>query len=122
MIYIYQIAFAAFLGACFRVAARVSNKSFTDIAITTFIVFSGSIIISGFVLSALNLTNDRRAWSLAVFIPAFVFYVQFTKLFGRERKEQFTFFEIIGERFQHFFEWFESLNKFLRRTKASPQC
>ncbi len=113
---VYQIAFLAFIGACFRVATRISNKALVDILITTFIIFCGSIIITGFVLSEFGLTNTRRAWAVGVFVPAFVMYIQFTKLFGRERREQFTFFEIIGERIQFFVNWISNLNKFLKST------
>ncbi|MFN8356500.1 MAG: glycosyltransferase family 39 protein [Spirosomataceae bacterium] len=112
--YLYQIAFAAFVAFVFRVAARVCNKSLTDIILTAYVVFCGSIIVSGFVLSELNLIASRRAWAIAVFIPAFIFYIQFTRLFGRERQESFTMFEVIGERVQFFFTWFWSLRGYLK--------
>lgn len=111
---VYPIAFAAFVAFVFRVAARVCNKSLTDIVLTAFITFCGSIIITGFVLSELGLIANRNAWAISVFIPAFVFYIQFTRLFGRERRETFTMFEIIGERTQFFVEWFRSLRGYLK--------
>lgn len=114
MNYIHQIAFAAFVAFVFRVAARVCNKSLTDIIITAYITFCGSIIVTGFVLSELNLTANTNVWAVAVFIPAFIFYIQFTRLFGRERRESFTLFEIIGERIQFFFEWFWPLRGYLK--------
>lgn len=112
--YLYQIAFAAFVAFVFRIAARVCNKSLTDIILTAFVVFCGSIIIAGFVLSELNLIASRRAWAISVFIPAFVFYLQFTKLFGRERRDRFTMFEVLGERIQFFFTWFWALRGYLK--------
>lgn len=114
MQFVYPIAFAAFVAFVFRVAARVCNKSLTDIILTAFVTFCGSIIVTGFVLSELGLIANRNVWAITVFIPAFVFYVQFTRLFGRERRESFTLFEIIGERTQFFFEWFKSLRGYLK--------
>jgi Dolichyl-phosphate-mannose-protein mannosyltransferase len=110
--FIYPIAFASFVVFCFRVASKVSYKSLTDIALTAFIVFCGSIIVTGFVLSELHLTNNRRIWAWAVFIPAFVFYLQFTKLFGRQHEDNYSGFEVIGNRLQFFGQWFNLLSTY----------
>jgi 4-amino-4-deoxy-L-arabinose transferase-like glycosyltransferase len=114
MTWLYPILFAMFVGFCFRVASRVSLKSLVDVVLTAFIVFAGSIILTGFVLSVFGKTSDRRFWSWGVFIPAFIFYLRFTGLFARERREQFAFFSIIGSRIQFFFEWYRGLSGYLK--------
>ncbi len=114
MLFLYPIIFLIFIGFVIRVAARVCRKSLIDIIITAYIVFCGSVIFTGFVLSEVNKINDRRFWAWGVFIPTFVFYILFTKFFARDRRENFTFFEIIGSRIQLVWNWFGGLSLFLK--------
>ena len=114
MVFFYPILFLIFVGFVVRVAARVCRKSLIDIIITAYIVFCGSVISTGFVLSEFNKINDRRFWAWGVFIPAFIFYLIFVKFFARDRRENFTFFEIIGSRIQLVWNWFGNLSLFLK--------
>ena len=114
MVFFYPILFLIFIGLVVRVAARVCRKSLIDIIITAYIVFCGSVIVTGFVLSEVNKLNDRRFWAWGVFIPVFVFYIFFAKFFARDRRENFTFFEIIGSRIQLVWNWFGGLSLFLK--------
>lgn len=114
MVFFYPILFAIFIGFVIRVAARVCRKSLIDIIITAYMVFCGSVIFTGFVLSEVHRINDRRFWAWGVFIPAFVFYILFAKFFARDRRENFTFFEIIGSRIQLVWNWFGNLSIFLK--------
>jgi Dolichyl-phosphate-mannose-protein mannosyltransferase len=114
MTFLYPILFAVFIGFVFRVSARVSQKSLIDLILIAYIVFCGSIILAGFVISEIHKMNDRRFWAVGVFIPAFIFFVQFTKFFGNDRKENFTVFQIIGSRIQMIWNWFGSLSTFFK--------
>ena len=114
MNWFYQIAFLMFVAFTFRVASRISSKSLIDVLINAYLVFVGSIILTGFCLSWINRIADRRFWAIGVFIPAFVFYLQFTRIFARERLVNFTAFELIGSRIQFWWEWFRELSVFLR--------
>ncbi|MCU0468080.1 MAG: glycosyltransferase family 39 protein [Arcicella sp.] len=114
MVFFYPILFLIFIGFVIRVAARVCRKSLIDIIITAYVVFCGSVIFTGFVLSEFHKINDRRFWAWGVFIPAFIFYILFTKFFARDRRENFTFFEIIGSRIQLVWNWFGNLSLFLK--------
>ncbi len=114
MVFFYPILFLIFVGFVIRVAARVCRKSLIDIIITAYIVFCGSVISTGFVLSEFHKLNDRRFWAWGVFIPAFIFYLIFVKFFARDRRENFTFFEIIGSRIQMVWNWFGNLSFFLK--------
>jgi hypothetical protein len=114
MTFLYPILFAVFIGFVFRVSARVSQKSLIDLIIIAYIVFCGSIILAGFAISEIHKMNDRRFWAIGVFIPAFIFFVQFTKFFGNDRKENFTVFQIIGSRIQMVWNWFGALSVFTK--------
>lgn len=114
MVFFYPILYVIFVGYVIRVAARVCRKSMIDIIITAYVVFCGSVIFTGFVLSEFNKINDRRFWAWGVFVPATVFFLQFTRLFQRDRRENFTFFELIGSRIQLIWNWFGNLNIFLK--------
>ncbi|MES2517278.1 MAG: glycosyltransferase family 39 protein [Bacteroidota bacterium] len=114
MVFFYPILFLIFIGFVIRVAARVCRKSLIDIIITAYIAFCGSVIFTGFVLSEVHKINDRRFWAWGVFIPAFIFYILFAKFFARDRRENFTFFEIIGSRIQLVWNWFGGLSTFLK--------
>lgn len=114
MVFFYPIIFLIFIGFVIRVAARVCKKSLIDIIITAYVVFCGSVIFTGFVLSEVNKINDRRFWAWGVFIPTFIFYILFARFFARDRRENFTFFEIIGSRIQLVWNWFGGLSLFLK--------
>ncbi|PWK26582.1 dolichyl-phosphate-mannose-protein mannosyltransferase [Arcicella aurantiaca] len=114
MVFFYPIIFLIFIGFVIRVAARVCKKSLIDIIITAYVVFCGSVIFTGFVLSEVDKINDRRFWAWGVFIPTFIFYILFAKFFARDRRENFTFFEIIGSRIQLVWNWFGGLSLFLK--------
>lgn len=112
--WLYLIAFLMFVGFSFRVASRISVTSLIDVVINAYLVFVGSVILTGFVLSWLDRTADRRFWAIGVFIPAFLFYLQFTRIFARDRLENFSFFELVGSRVQFWWEWFRDLGWYLK--------
>ncbi|MBB6005299.1 glycosyltransferase family 39 protein [Arcicella rosea] len=114
MTFLYPIIFAIFIGFVFRVSARVCQKSLIDLIIIAYIVFCGSVILTGFTLSEIHKINDRRFWAIGVFIPAFIFYIQFTKFFGKDRNENFTVFQMIGGQIQAVWNWFGNLSVFLK--------
>lgn len=114
MTFLYPIIFAIFVGFVFRVSARVCQKSLIDLIVIAYIVFCGSVILTGFTLSELHKMDDRRFWAVGAFIPAFIFFIQFSKFFGNDRKENFTVFQIIGSRIQAVWNWFGNLSVFLK--------
>ncbi len=112
--WLYLVAFLMFAGFAFRVASRISTESLIDVVVNAYLVFVGSIILTGFWLSWINRIADRRFWAIGVFIPAFIFYIQFTRLFARERLESFSFFELIGSRVQFWWYWFRDLSVYFK--------
>ncbi len=111
--WLYRILFLMFVGFCFRVAAQVSRKSLVDVLITAFTVFAGSIIVSGFLLSYLHKTDDVRFWAGIVFIPPFIFYLLFTKIFIKEY-EDFSIISLIGSSLQNIWAWYKELSMYLK--------
>jgi hypothetical protein len=55
---VYWISFLLFIGSVGLVAKRVSQPSLSEWLISSFILFVGSVIPTGFVLSALDLTDQ----------------------------------------------------------------
>ena len=110
--WLYVIVFLVFVGFCFRVASRISTQSLIDVVINAYLTFVGSIILTGFWISWINKIDDRRFWAIGVFIPAFIFYLQFTRLFARDRLVNFSFFELVGSRLQFWWEWFRDLSPY----------
>ncbi|PQA60081.1 ArnT family glycosyltransferase [Siphonobacter curvatus] len=111
--WLYRLLFLMFVGFCFRVAAQVSRKSLVDVIITAFTVFAGSIIVSGFVLSFLHKTADVRFWAGFVFIPPFIFYLLFSKVFIREY-EDFSVISLLGSTLQKTWTWYKELSLYLK--------
>jgi hypothetical protein len=114
MTFLYLTLYLVFIGFVFRVASRVCRKSLIDIILTAHILFCASVIGTGFVLSAIDRTDDRRFWALGVFIPVIFFYTVFKKIFHQEEVERFTVFELIGSRIQLVWNWFGNLSLILK--------
>lgn len=53
-------------------ASRIARPSLSEWWLTTFLLGAGSVILTGFVLSALYLTASTLAWGLGVFVTATV--------------------------------------------------
>ena len=67
------ITFFLFCYVITQIAARLSS-GLVELILISFILFVGSIILTGYCLSALDLTGTPLAWAFAVFIPATIFY------------------------------------------------
>ncbi|MFT4033751.1 MAG: glycosyltransferase family 39 protein [Siphonobacter sp.] len=111
--WIYRLLFLIFVGFCFRVAISISRKSVTDVFINTFTVFTGSVILTGFVLSRLYLTANTTAWAISVFIPGFVLYLIGSR-FWKDEQSDFSFISLIGNRLQASWSWFTALSVWLK--------
>lgn len=80
MVLISLLSFGVFLGYIGRTSARICRPSLIEWLITSFILFTGSIIITGYCLSALDLTGNTWAWAIAVFIPPTILSFIFGKI------------------------------------------
>lgn len=62
MTLLYWIFFIGFIYCTGQAAKRIANPSLTEWILTSFLLFVGSVIPSGFILSALHLTASLWAW------------------------------------------------------------
>ena len=72
MTVVYLLFLFFFLFYVGRLSARIARRSLTEWLLTTFLLGVGSVILTGFVLSALHLTDNSLVWALSVFITATV--------------------------------------------------
>ncbi len=80
MTLISLLSFGVFIWYIGRTSARICRPSLIEWLITSFLLFAGSIIITGFCLSPLHLTGTTWAWAIAVFIPPTILGFIFGKL------------------------------------------
>jgi hypothetical protein len=106
------IFFLLFLFYTFEAAAQICQKSLVDWLLTSFVLFAGSIIITGFCLSPLNLTASVWAWGVGVMMPATLISLNYT-LFHPQYKP-LQIFNLIGSRWLLFKDWFGALSVYLK--------
>lgn len=112
MTLISLLCFGIFIWYIGRTSAKICRPSLIDWLITSFILFTGSVIITGFGLSPLHLTGTTWAWAIGVFIPPTVLRVIFGKI-----APQTTFFSsqtIILHRWHAIQRWYVSGGAYLR--------
>lgn len=80
MVLISLLSFGVFLGYIGRTSAGICRPSLIEWLITSFLLFAGSIIITGYCLSALDLTGNTWVWAIAVFIPPTILRAVFSKI------------------------------------------
>ena len=80
MTFIYLLSLFFFLFYVGRLSARIVRRSLTEWLLTTFLLGAGSVILTGFVLSALRLTANSVVWAGAVFVTATVLGLILIKL------------------------------------------
>lgn len=107
--------FILFLYYIARLSTRIARRSLTEWLLLSFLLFAGSVILTGFVLSALDLTANTTVWGLSVFLTATVLgYVlqklpRSTEVVGEKR---FRIRPLLADRWQTFLAWFGGLNRF----------
>ena len=72
MTVLYLISLFLFLYYLGRLSARIARRSLTEWLLTTFLLGAGSVILTGFILSALYLTANSLVWAGSVFVTATV--------------------------------------------------
>lgn len=70
MTVVYLVFLSLFLFYVGRLSTRIARRSLTEWLLTTFLLGAGSVIMTGFVLSALHLTDNSLVWALSVFVTA----------------------------------------------------
>jgi 4-amino-4-deoxy-L-arabinose transferase-like glycosyltransferase len=106
------IFFVLFLYYVFYTASQICQKSLIDWLLTSFILFAGSIIVTGFCLSPLHLTASVWAWALGVLVPSGV--IGLTSRLLQPQHKPLQVFSLIANRWQVFKDWFGSLSLYLK--------
>ncbi|GAA4463398.1 hypothetical protein GCM10023189_41370 [Nibrella saemangeumensis] len=109
---LYLLSFILFVGYVGWLAARISRPSLTDWLLTSFLLFTGSVILTGFILSALYLTATTPAWAVGVFITASVIGWLIRRLVPDH--SPFSVRQLLRERRQLFSRWYGSLSPYLK--------
>lgn len=107
---IYLLSFFLFLVYLGRLSARVCRRSLTDWLLTTFLLGAGSVILTGFVLSALYLTNNALVWAVSVFVTATVIGGVLRRL--APDHQRFSVSLLVRERRHTVRRWFRGLSAF----------
>jgi len=111
MTILYLLSFVLFVGYIGNTAAGISRRSLAEWLLISFILFAGSVILTGFCLSALYLTATTPVWAFAVFIPVTLLRFLFARLI---RQRRWSVDQLLQERRHDFVDWFRSLRPYLK--------
>ncbi|KAA6439725.1 glycosyltransferase family 39 protein [Dyadobacter flavalbus] len=112
MVLLYWLTFLLFIYGIGFVAKRIAQQSLTEWIIVCFILFAGSIIPAGFVLSAFNLTANIYAWIAGTFLALALHYVIWNFLIPQ--KPDYKIRGILSNRAAAFRVWVRELSPYLK--------
>ena len=112
MAILYLVSFFLFLYSVGYTAKKIAQPSLSEWLITSFIFFVGSIIPTGFVLSALDLTAATPAWIAGNFVAIAIHFAIWTRLFPQH--QSFSVRALISNRLGTFKIWFKELSLYLK--------
>ncbi len=108
----YILSLGVFVWYVGHLATRMARPSLVEWLLCSFMLFTSSIIATGFVLSALNLTNNAPTWAISVFIPATVLSWFFKKIVPP--LPHFSPLSLLQQRGRIAGRWYQSLTPFLK--------
>ncbi|MCZ2472103.1 glycosyltransferase family 39 protein [Aquirufa ecclesiirivi] len=84
----------------YKVASKISNKNLEEILIIGFTIYTSSIILTGYGLSALDLWNSRILWAIVPFFITSLIYYFFQRPVFAFEMEHISAFKVIGHAIQ----------------------
>ncbi|AQG79658.1 protein O-mannosyl-transferase family [Spirosoma montaniterrae] len=116
MTFIYLLSLLIFLIYLGRLSARICRRSLVEWLLTTFLLGAGSVILTGFILSALYQTAHAPVWAGSVFITATLLGWTLQRLawWGTDKPQRFSVSLLIRERRHTARRWFQSLSPYVR--------
>lgn len=96
----YWIAFISFILMNYKVASKISNKNLEEILIIGFTIYTSSIILTGYGLSAFGLWNSRILWAIIPFFITSLTYYFFQRPVFAFEMEHISAFKVIGSAIQ----------------------
>ncbi|MFN4145741.1 MAG: ArnT family glycosyltransferase [Runella sp.] len=112
MIFISLLFFITFIVYVGYTATKISRPSLVEWLITSFIIFSSSIILTGFCLSPLHLTANTWSWAIGVFLPPTLLQWIFGKL--APQPQRFSPLVLLKHRWRMAARWFGSNTLYLQ--------
>ncbi|GAB4016033.1 ArnT family glycosyltransferase [Spirosoma koreense] len=112
MVILYLLALFLFVFYVGRLATYISRPSLTEWWLTSFLLGAGSVILTGFVLSALYLTANTPVWAGSVFITATVLSTILRRL--TPAQPRFSVRQLARNRWTTAQMWFSQLATFPR--------
>jgi hypothetical protein len=105
------IVFISFVLFNYRIASKISNHSFDEILITGFTIQTGSIIISGYLLSFFLCWHSAIAWSIVPFCISYMLYILFKNFIYLPESSHHSSFKLIGSSIQQLHELYKQQRK-----------
>ena len=112
MVILYWLSFILFVYSVGFVSKKIAQPSLSEWIITSFVLFTGSVIPTGFVLSALNLTASTFSWILGNFIAIGLHYLIWPLLIAKQ--PDYSVRLILANRLSTFRLWIKELSPFLK--------
>ena len=112
MVILYWLSFLVFVFSVGFVSKKIAQPSLTEWIITSFILFTGSIIPTGFVLSALDLTASVFSWIIGNFIMLAIHAGIWSLLVPK--KQHYSIRLILANRVNTFKLWTTELSSYLK--------
>lgn len=110
MTVIYLISLFLFVLYLGRLSARICRKSLVEWLLTTFLLGAGSVILTGFILSALYQTANTPVWAGSVFITATLIGGILQRL--TPDRQRFSVSLLLRQRRRTYRRWFHNLTPF----------
>ena len=105
----YWIAFISFILMNYKVASKISNKNLEEILIIGFTIYTSSVILTGYGLSALDLWNSRILWAIVPFFITSLTYYFFQRPVFAFELEHVSAFKVIGSAIQTTHQTYQKL-------------
>lgn len=112
MTIIYLVSLFLFVAYVGRLSTQICRRSLTEWWLTTFLLGAGSVILTGFILSALYQTANTPVWAGSVFITSTVLGAVLKRLVTQQ--DRFSVTSLVRERWSTAREWFSQLPTYSR--------
>ncbi|RYF78204.1 MAG: hypothetical protein EOO39_02055 [Cytophagaceae bacterium] len=106
---IFLLLFVAYTG---WLSARIARPSLIEWLLVSFLIYASSVILTGFVLSALYQTNHEWVWAFAVFITATL--IGFSLRALAKQPVPYSPLALISQRWRLVNQWFGALPTYLK--------
>ncbi|HLK97108.1 MAG TPA: glycosyltransferase family 39 protein, partial [Hymenobacter sp.] len=115
MTVIYLLSLVLFLFYLGQLSARIVRRSLSEWLLVMFLLGAGSVILTGFIVSALHLTASSPVWAGSVCITATALGLVLTSILYSEKSSSDRAFPVgllIRERMMLFRQWFRELSSY----------